>query len=291
MRRDLIYDVGLHQGEDSAFYLKKGFSVVGIEANPELAAQAAEKFRSYVDSGQLTILNKAIARDEGRVSFFVNDAVTVWGTIDPEWARRNRHLGTEIREINVEGVRFSNLVRDYGIPYYLKIDIEGADTYCLEDLLTTPDRPRFVSIESTKTSFDEVVKEFCLLQRLGYDKYKIIPQHIIEQQKLPLKPLEGKYVHHVFEKGSSGAFGLELPGDWIGLEAALKEYIRIFRKYRLFGDAGVVSDLALLRNTLNARRIGHSSPVRRIAGEVLRVVGKRLHLQPGWYDTHAMYSG
>ena len=32
LENNLIYDVGLHKGEDSEFYLKKGFRVVAIEA-------------------------------------------------------------------------------------------------------------------------------------------------------------------------------------------------------------------------------------------------------------------
>ena len=34
---DLIYDVGFHHGEDTAYYLKKGFRVVAFEAHPRLA--------------------------------------------------------------------------------------------------------------------------------------------------------------------------------------------------------------------------------------------------------------
>ena len=34
---NLIFDVGLHTGQDTAFYLKKGFRVIAIEANPLLA--------------------------------------------------------------------------------------------------------------------------------------------------------------------------------------------------------------------------------------------------------------
>ena len=33
---DLIYDVGMHKGEDTEFYLSKGFKVVGFEADPDL---------------------------------------------------------------------------------------------------------------------------------------------------------------------------------------------------------------------------------------------------------------
>ena len=36
MQKDLIYDVGFHRGEDTEFYLAKGFKVVAIEAHPEL---------------------------------------------------------------------------------------------------------------------------------------------------------------------------------------------------------------------------------------------------------------
>ena len=53
MRRDWIFDVGLHKGEDTEFYLKKGFKVVGIEANPLLYQQARERFSEAVNAGRL----------------------------------------------------------------------------------------------------------------------------------------------------------------------------------------------------------------------------------------------
>ena len=34
--RNLIYDLGCHNGQDSDFCLKKGFTVFAVEANPEL---------------------------------------------------------------------------------------------------------------------------------------------------------------------------------------------------------------------------------------------------------------
>jgi hypothetical protein len=35
-RTNLIFDMGLHKGEDTDFYLRKGFDVVAFEANPFL---------------------------------------------------------------------------------------------------------------------------------------------------------------------------------------------------------------------------------------------------------------
>ncbi len=65
IQQDLIFDVGLHKGEDTEFYLKKGFRVVGIEASSELCEVASQRLSSYVTSGQLTILNAAITRIPG----------------------------------------------------------------------------------------------------------------------------------------------------------------------------------------------------------------------------------
>jgi FkbM family methyltransferase len=284
----LIYDVGLHLGEDSEFYLKKGFKVVAIEANPVNAARAASRLKSYLDAGQLIIVNKAITRDEGPTTFFVSD-VSVWGTTDSKWAERSRRAGSSIREVTVPGVPFSRLLDDYGVPYYLKLDIEGADTLCLEGLLTRADRPKYVSLESNKTSFDDLVNEFCLLQRLGYRKYKIVAQHRINEQHLSNPAGEGQVVAHVFEEGSSGSFGRELPGEWLSLEQALKKYMWIFRRYRLIGDSG-----SLYGSTREEKESQAGRPIASAARLARKVLSYRFlrsvkaRLKAGWYDTHAM---
>ena len=36
MNNNLIFDFGFHNGDDSDFYLRKGYNIVAIEANPEL---------------------------------------------------------------------------------------------------------------------------------------------------------------------------------------------------------------------------------------------------------------
>ena len=56
----LIYDVGMHRGEDTDFYLKRGHRVVGVEANPNLVVELKARFRSEIGSGQLRIIDKAV---------------------------------------------------------------------------------------------------------------------------------------------------------------------------------------------------------------------------------------
>ncbi len=54
---DLVFDVGMHDCRDTDFYLKKGYRVVAVEANPQLALYGARLFTKEVDEGRLTILN------------------------------------------------------------------------------------------------------------------------------------------------------------------------------------------------------------------------------------------
>lgn len=266
-QKDLIYDIGMHQGEDSELYLKKGFRVIGIEAVPALAKAAGESLREYVESGQLVILNVAIAEREGALTFFESTASSVWGTLYPEWARRNEaKSGKPCIERSVEGTRLATILSKYGIPYYLKIDVEGADTLCLEALKAFEQKPKFVSFESTMTSWRDLEHEFALLKELGYSKYKVVAQHKVHKQRSPAAAKEGRYVDHRFQPGASGLFGDEAPGKWLSEEDALKRYRRAFFWYKLFGNQGYLALPWLVKGILH--RLG-------------------LTYDAGWYDTHA----
>ena len=79
--RKLIYDIGMHRGEDTEFYLSRGHRVVGVEANPTLVAGLRAKFASEIASGQLQLVDKAIAATAGHVQFAINDQFSIWGSI------------------------------------------------------------------------------------------------------------------------------------------------------------------------------------------------------------------
>jgi len=104
MQRNLIFDLGVHRGEDTEFYLKKGFSVVAVDANPELCRFVEDRFPNAVADRKLTVVNRAITQTAGRVEFYQNLEWDVWGTIDPESAERNARQGAASRRIVVEGV-------------------------------------------------------------------------------------------------------------------------------------------------------------------------------------------
>jgi FkbM family methyltransferase len=263
MQTDLIYDVGFHHGEDTEFYLNKGFKVVAIEAHPALYQAGREKFAPYIESGRLILLNVAIADTSGPISFFESDN-DVWGSIRRDAARRNERLGAGWREITVEGRRFGEILRQHGVPYYLKVDIEGADLLCLKALAEFSERPRYVSIEAEVDVLSGIRHEITVLSELGYSRFKIVRQGHVPLQSCPFPAREGQYIEYKFPYGSSGMFGEEAPGEWLSGDRAVETYRRIVRVQRLFGDKGWVRRLPLGNKVTN-------------------------FIQPdvSWYDTHA----
>ena len=138
----LIYDVGMYNGDDTAYYLWRGFRVVAIEANPELVATAANRFRCEIETGYLKILNVGIAAEEGELPFWVCQTDPRLSSFDPGLAS----LGYAVHEIRVPCRKFRSILDDFGVPFYLKVDIQGNDFLCIE-ALDPGELPKFLSVE------------------------------------------------------------------------------------------------------------------------------------------------
>ena len=174
--------------------------------------QLKQRFSNQIAERRFFLIEKAIAERTGEVTFFTNMDATIWGTIREDWARRNARRGARSEKITVPSIRFSSLIEEFGVPYYLKIDIEGADSLCLDRLLHFEGRPRFVSFEIEHWSL--LRQEMNILTKLGYKKFKIVNQGLVQEQVPPWPAREGLYVDYQFEDDASGLFGNELEGDW-----------------------------------------------------------------------------
>jgi FkbM family methyltransferase len=282
---DLIYDIGMHKGEDAEFYLRKGFRVVAFEADPDLIVSCKERLKEFLERGKLTIVEGAIVPAEPNgtfpktVRFYKNRDVSVWGTVLADWAERNACIGTPSSIIEVKAVDFSGAIRKYGVPHFMKIDIEGCDAVCIAALDGFEEKPTYLSIESDKTSIENVERELDLLHKLGYLTFQAVEQSKIPRTQHPPYPTrEGDYAKQQFEPGSSGLFGLELGGKWKSKGEIMRQYRFILFGYYLTGDGGVMT-----KWTFPGARL--------IRFVTRRLVGLLTHAEvPGWYDTHARHA-
>ena len=202
---DLIFDFGMHNGDDTDFYLKKGFRVVAIEANPTLCALAAARFKAAVESDRLIICNVGVAPVRGELPFYINHNISEWSSFDRDIASR----GHPVTEIKVTTARPEDFFAAFGIPYYCKIDIEGLDRQVIDTIARLEIKPIYVSFENGAP------RDFEALAAAGYARFQLVEQSAVSEIRLPTPSHEGKTITHKFPAGSSGPFGRDLAGQWM----------------------------------------------------------------------------
>jgi FkbM family methyltransferase len=204
-----IFDFGLHEGFDTEFYLKKGFRVVAVDASPQFRDAVRRRFADEIGGGRLIIIDKAIAERAGEaITFYVRTDKDGWSSIDREIAERDGIASTPLA---VETTTTGELIAAFGVPHYLKCDIEGADNLVLAQLSREARKPPFISAEAEPRG-DEIID---LLASAGYKRFQIINQGCLHLFKPPDPPREGFYVAQRFHGKMSGLFGEELPqGLW-----------------------------------------------------------------------------
>lgn len=258
---DLVYDIGAHVGEDTAYYLKLGYRVVAVEAYPELAAELRRKFSGEIAADRLIVVEAAIAAKAGEIEFHLCDN-TILGTAYADIAESNAQNGFVSRKQAVKAVRAADLLREHGVPHYLKSDIEGSDMLVIEALDDFPVRPEFVSVEAGISDRAFLQGQFDALERLGYRSFQFVRQG--RHRAIDHPRSHGKHPPHQFDLHSSGPFGDQLPGRWLTKDAVLRRCDR----------------WALYARVLDPQR-----PLGWFLSKIPRL--RRLPLGLPWFDIHA----
>jgi FkbM family methyltransferase len=203
--KSLAYDVGMNNGDDTDYYLRKGYHVIGIEANPELCVTVSNRFAEEIRKGLLTLLNVGVARQDDVLDFYLDTWAHTTSTFVPQPNHHNRY-----RVIPVTVQRLSSIIVEYGVPDLLKLDVEGLDFPVLQDLYANEIRVRFISAEA------HTIDVFCMLVCMGYDQFKVIDSGRVAADfpAHPVTALDGHTFVHQFENNSSGPFGDDLPSPW-----------------------------------------------------------------------------
>jgi FkbM family methyltransferase len=263
---DLIFDVGFHHGQDTAYYLSKGFRVVAVEANPNLVTLGRRRFAREIQTGRLVIEDAAVAGHNGSVTLWVNEQNDEWSSIAQAVGARDGSGRGEVSAtaargaaspVEVNAVRFEDLLGRHGTPYYMKIDIERADINCIR-ALDAHDLPKYLSIEA------HTLEYFCVLHQLGYRDFKCVDQERHNHAPMPLTNetvigRSARWLHHYatavrreagrrlgrsdgpFPLGSSGPFGEDTPGPWLTFEDAAYDWLHWHRRVRTRGTMNMYS--------------------------------------------------
>ncbi len=216
MNKNLVIDLGFLNGEDSAYYMSKGFDVVAVEASPLLYEAAKFRFTEELSSGKLKLHNRVITDYwRGPIAFYANKERPEVSSTEEWIASQNDKYETV--PCLIDSMGFHDLIFTCGIPYYLKVDIEGMDKTISDCLLVLGGLPRFVSFELNKVDYEKI---FSNLKAVGYTKFQLVNQ-----------------IHN--KPNSSGPFGEFLDQDkWLDFDTALERYMK-YRELKMIDNVNL----------------------------------------------------
>jgi len=195
--------------------LKKADTVVSVEANPVLCAEIKKRFELEIVAGRLFIENCVLTPDESgsEVPFYIhkyNHVLSQFPKPEDTGGRKEDDI-RNYEQIMLRSQSPLRVIKKYGEPYYIKIDIERFDEPILRALFQDDVRPPYISAESHN------VEVFCMLVSMGkYNAFKLVDGRTIsERYRNRLIKTSNGLEPYSFPHHSAGPFGEDIDGEWM----------------------------------------------------------------------------
>ena len=164
---DLFFDIGAHLGEKSKKILDKNLKIVMLEPLPQCVKQLKESFKN---NRNVEILEKAVGRTVGNMTLEVNSKMPTISTMAKHWKNGRFSNQKWDQIISVEVTTLDHLIKIYGLPNYIKIDVEGFE---LDVLLGLSQKAGIISFEFTSEFLDQSIKCLNHLKKIGYSEFNL----------------------------------------------------------------------------------------------------------------------
>jgi FkbM family methyltransferase len=129
---DLCFDVGANMGNRIEPLLTVGAKVVAIEPQEKCYRYLQSKFGSKIQ-----IVTKGLGDKEGFLNFYISNASTI-SSFSKDWIdtvkedRFKNYTWNTVEKIEI--TTLDNLIKKFGIPNFIKIDVEGFEYEVLKGL-------------------------------------------------------------------------------------------------------------------------------------------------------------
>lgn len=160
---DLVFDVGANIGNKTAVFASLDAHVVAIEPQKSCAAYLKKRFRN---NNSIIILETALGSSEGTAELNICEEDPTISTISEKWIQKGRfshtHLWNQKELIPV--ATLDTIISQFGVPRYIKIDVEGYEKEVLKGLSIPCE---YISFEYTKEFFEDAIDCLTYLETLG----------------------------------------------------------------------------------------------------------------------------
>lgn len=142
-RGDLVFDIGSNCGRKTYIFLKLGARVIAVDPlytwGPEFVPEFYWKWGKHKD---VTPVARAVTK-EREVELTINRFMPYVSSIDRAWMTESAHapknkqpyyVDTSTVKRKVQGITLDGLIGIYGIPAFIKVDVEGFENEAIVTL-------------------------------------------------------------------------------------------------------------------------------------------------------------
>jgi FkbM family methyltransferase len=143
----LVFDIGANVGVFSAIFASLGAKVVAVEPNSDCVRHMTLSYNNKT----INVIQAAVGDQMGLATLNIADEWDARSSVSDDWmstmsGHDKTYGGIWSRRVIVPVVTLDCLVRQFGMPHFIKIDVEGFEEKVLSGLST---QPQVLSFEFT----------------------------------------------------------------------------------------------------------------------------------------------
>lgn len=142
---DLIFDIGANNGAKTEVFLRLGARVIAVEPDDTCSKTLQDRFLKYrIYPRPVSIVTRAVSNRVAFEEMLIDGPASAVNTMSQKWAeslRKNKesfaheHFGLEFTQTKlVQTTTLEELMAKHGVPFFVKIDVEGHELNALRGL-------------------------------------------------------------------------------------------------------------------------------------------------------------